>query len=791
MVRNCLLLLLIVGFYTDLHAQSRTINGYVRDQANGESLIGATIVDTKRGKGTTSNTFGFYSLSVPGDSVVLSYSFVGYSSKRISLRVKNDTSIIVTLQGGRLLDEVTVTGERAEKIHETSRTGTVNLPVTQIKKVPTFAGEQDVLKALQLLPGVSGGNEGSSNILVRGGTPDQTLVLMDGVPIYNPTHVYGLFSSFNPDAVNNVELVKSGFPARYGGRLSGIADITLREGNSNRFSAQATAGVLASRIVLEGPIAKGRTSFLVSGRASYLTIMKPYLADIVGSIDGYSFYDINAKINHRFNSKNRLYASFYNGGDHMALADSFSSTDSIKGEEATVTSKFRDVMEWNNLVTSLRWNHEINATRFFNVTAYVSNYNLTIENQSSRHTDFQPSGRSENLEYRYKYLSRINDVGIKIDFDHIPNTKHYIRYGAALIRHEFDPGIGAAAGTDSLVTAVAKNSLAITTEANAYIEDDVNITSQLKMNAGLHTVMYGVSGKTYAGIQPRLSLRYALPNNIAVKASYSYMQQFLQTLVSTGMGMPTELWVPVTDKLKPQNSQQVSLGVAQTIKHDIEISVEGFHKTMNNLLEYEEGTSYMDNDKPWYDKVESGRGKSYGVEVFVQKKVGRLTGFLGYTLSWNKRQFDNINNGEWYYYRFDRRHDFKSTANFQLNKHWDFSVTWIYGTGNAVTVPMSIYAANFPSPTSYRNGVPNADEGFWATEYTSRGNYRMRPYHRLDFNVNYSFTTRAFEHRIALGCYNTYNRANPFYLQYTVDNRRFNQVTLFPILPSLSYSIKF
>jgi outer membrane receptor for ferrienterochelin and colicin len=795
-VRNYLLLLLVGFCCSTLNAQVRTISGYIRDQANGESLIGATVFEKKLGKGTITNNFGFYSFTVKGDSAVLTYSFVGYTSKAVSLRLKSDTTIVVLLEGGRLLDEVTVRSERSEKIHETSRTGTVNLPVAQIKNVPTFAGEQDVLKALQLIPGVSGGTEGSSNILVRGGTADQTLILMDGVPIYNPTHLYGLFSSFNPDAVNNVELVKSGFPARYGGRLSGIADITLREGNSNRFSAQASVGLLASRLLLEGPIIKGRTSFLISSRASYLTLMRPLLEEKVGeaSLDGYKFHDINAKINHHINSRNRVYASLYTGADKMTSKYTSITKDSLAPDNiVNSTNVTRDAMGWRNLLTSLRWNHEINSTKFFNITAYLSDYDLIIQNQYSKHSIHDPSGAEEDFGLKYKYISKIRDLGMKIDFDHIPNTKHYFRYGAAFIHHDFSPAIGAKHSTDSVFTVDPRNVRTTTNELNAYVEDDYNVTSKLKMNAGVHGVMYSVSGTVYTGLQPRLSMRYSLQNNLSLKASYSYMQQFLQTLTNAGLGMPIELWVPATNKIKPQNSHQFSIGAAQTRNNDVEISVEAFYKTMNNLLEYKEGASYLDNDQPWYDKIETGRGKAYGLEVFIQKKMGRFTGFAGYTLSWNRRQANNVNNGDWYYARYDHRHDFKVTANYRLNnKHFDVSATWVFATGTAVTVPVSRYAADVYFGRGYSNGVYTPSvQGGYIDEYRTRGNYRMQPYHRLDLNVNYTFTKGAVEHKASIGLYNAYDRLNPFYIQYDYNRLEYKSVSLFPIMPAASYSVKF
>lgn len=784
---------LFVAIVFSSQSQTHTVSGYIRDASNGESLIGATVYDSKLGSGTVANNFGFYSISV-GDSAILSCSFVGYTSRKFFLKLSGDTSIVVLLNSGRILDEVVVKGDHIEKIHETTRTGTINLPVAQVKSIPAFAGEVDVVKALQLLPGVSGGYEGSSGMLVRGGSADQTLILMDGVPIYNPSHLYGLFSSFNADAVNNIELVKGGFPARYGGRLSGIADITLREGNSNKFSGAATVGLLASKLLLEGPIVKGKTSFLLSARASYLTLMRPLMETKVGQarLDGYRFHDINAKVNHRINAKNRLYASVYSGRDRMRYKYASTNTDStVRTNIIRRTDTYVDKMDWENLLTSLRWNHEINSTSFFNVTAYRTTYDIGITESFKRHEEFLTAGGDSDYFSDYQYKSRIADVGLTIDFDHRPNTKHYIRYGAAGILHAFRPAAGANDSSDPTRATTPVNTPIDTREVNGYIEDDVDLTSKLKMNAGVHGVFYNTSGKNYSGIQPRFSFRYSLANNLSVKASYSYMQQFLQTLVNGGLGMPTEVWVPAFAKVKPQTSHQVSIGVAQTAKEGLDISVEGFYKTMSNLLEYKEGTTYLNNDEPWYDKIEHGRGVAYGAEFFVHKKTGRFTGFVSYTLSWNKRQFDNINDGEWYYFRFDRRHDFKITGNYTLNNpKFDLSATWIFGTGNSITAPVGQFATG--SITDYAVYQGRMYPRYYLfREYQARGNYRMQPYHRLDVNLNYSFKKWGLEQKASIGFYNTYDRLNPFYIMYDSNRNRMVSVSLFPIMPGVSYSIKF
>lgn len=780
-----------VVFCSELFAQSHSISGYVRDQSNGESLIGATVFDKRQNKGSVTNNFGFYSVSTPHDSAVLVVSFVGFDPQTIKIKMLRDTSVVVMLRSNQVLDEVVIAGTRAEAINETTRMGSINVPTTQVKRMPAIAGEVDLFKSLQLLPGVSSGAEGTSNLLVRGGNPDQTLILMDGAPVYNPTHMYGLFSMFNTDAINNIELIKGGFPARYGGRLSGVVDVTLKEGNMNKYSGEASLGLVASRFMIEGPIKKNKSSFLISARRGYLDLYGALISGLTGNglENDYRFYDLNVKINHRINDKNRIYASVYSGQDYGRFDYQNVQTDSAGSNLHIRTDESHYTQISTNHVATLRWNHEINKKFFFNMSVYQTQYRLEIDYDNILRDDYIPSGTPKVATYNYAYVSRIQDTGAKVDFDLIPNTTHYIRFGAAAIDHRFSPGIGTNQVTDdqgSTTTMQAISKLS-SKEVNAYVEDDFSISESTKINAGVHSVMYYVGDKRYDGIQPRLAVRHTLTPTISLKASYAYSQQFLQML-SNSTGFVSDFWVSATDRIKPVTAHQVSLGGATTIDKKYELSVEGYYKEMQNLLEYKQGASYLDTKEPWENKVSVGRGKAYGVEFFVQKKTGRLTGWIGYTLSWNKRQFDSLNHGNWFYYRYDHRHDLKVTANYELNRHWDLSANFVYHSGDAVTLPLERV------PVTYDISYRDARHSFYLQPaYEAKNNFRMPAYHRIDLSGSYHFNTRKLQHRVTISVYNAYNRLNPIYvyLDYKYFYPTLKTQAYYTILPGISYSIKF
>lgn len=752
-------------------AQEHTISGYVKDKATGEVLIGANIYNVDEQNGTSTNNYGFFSYTTSRDSVDLVVSYVGYQSERIQLDLEKDVQLNIELTAGEELGEVVVTGE--QPIEEETQMSSVTVPLEQIKSMPQILGEVDVMKALQMVPGVQSGTEGTSGLYVRGGGPSQNLILLDGVPIYNASHLFGFVSVFNADAINNVELIKGGFPARYGGRLSSVVDITMKEGNKEELKGSGSIGLLASKLTLDGPLSDN-TTFLVSGRRTYIDLLaRPLIkAQSEGdAVAGYYFYDFNAKINHRFSSSDRLYFSSYFGHDKAYSR----SESSYTNQDTQFYSKDEFGLKWGNMITSLRWNHIYNPQLFSNAMLTYSRYKFDVYNTMLE--EEQTDGKTTRYRTENRYLSGINDVAAKVDFDYLPSPIHSIKFGASATRHRFNPGVYAYSSSTESDSTMGDQKTA-STELFVYAEDNMELTDRLKVNAGLHVSGYSVNNEFYYSIEPRVSFNYMLPTKIALKGSYARMTQYIHLLTNTGIGLPTDLWVPATDRVRPQRAHQVALGLAKTIE-GLEVSLEGYYKTMDNLITYKEGASYLSFQGDWQDQVVLGQGTSYGAELFVQKKVGKWSGWLGYTLSWNTRQFDEVNFGEPFPYKYDRRHDVNLVVSYSPHKGLEFSANWVYGTGNAVTLPTSRY--------------PAAGNGGTIKNYEGRNGFRMPAYHRLDLNVSWTKDKSWGQRTWTVGVYNGYNHKNPFFIDIESrgDGRQFVQYSLFPIIPSVTYSFQF
>ena len=769
-------------------AQRHSISGYVTDAESGEALIGANIVNLSSLEGTAANTYGFYSITLGADSLRLRYSFVGYEPKTVNFLLKKDTTLNIQLRPVNQLDEVVVTADIP--IEENTQMSRVDLPVAQIKSLPALLGEVDVLKVIQLLPGVQSGTEGSSGIYVRGGGPDQNLILLDGVPVYNASHLFGFFSVFNADAINKVELIKGGFPARYGGRLSSVIDISMKEGNMNEFHGEGGIGLIASRLTLEGPILKDKASFIISGRRTYLDILARPLIKAQTDGDetvGYYFYDLNGKVNYKFSDNDRLYLSAYLGDDRFyARYD-----DDYWYEDTHYEMEDRAGLNWGNITTAMRWNHIVNKRLFSNTTLTYSRYRFNIFNELKEKET--RDGKTTQEEFSLEYLSGIRDFGVKVDFDYLPTPNHYVRAGVNLIHHKFNPGAAAFENLfeEENVELGADPTYAF--EHAVYVEDDYKIDSRLMINAGIHYSGFAVENSYYKSLQPRFSARYLLTSSLSAKASYARMAQFIHLLTNSGIGMPTDLWVPATEKIKPQRSEQVALGLAKTIDSRFEVSLEGYYKHMDNLIEYKEGASFLDVDKNWENKIATGEGWSYGMEAFVQKKTGKTTGWVGYTLSWTNRQFEELNFGEIFPYKYDRRHDISVIVTHRINPKTEISGTWVYGTGVALTLPTGKYKAP-GDPTAPHNPYQWMDSYNSIDNFSKRNEYRMPHYHRLDIGLTRFKKTKWGERRWVFGVYNAYNRANPFFMDVGYDDngrKKFVQYSLFQFIPSVSYNFSF
>ena len=749
-----------VCFGQDREAKRHTISGFVSDSESGEFLPDAHVYDSELGLGAASNTYGFFSLTLPADSVRLIVSHLGYVPQVTEFHLTEDRRLDVALVPVHLVgDSITISAERALPIEEDVRMSTIQVPIAQIQSMPSILGEADPLRSLQLLPGVHSGSEASSGVLVRGGSGDQTLLLLDGARVYNTSHLFGFFSVFNSDALKHVELAKGGFPARYGGTLASVLEMVMKEGNAKRFAGQAAIGAVASRVMVEGPVIKDKASYIISGRRTYLDILtRPFMKD---EIQGFSFYDLNAKLNGQISHKDRLYVSLYHGRDGFSFRDRREWT-------------YKTFLRWGNVTSTARWNRLMSDKLFSNVTATFSDYKLRIG------SDSRENGGSY---YQSRYVSGIREARLTADLEYIPSPGHYFRFGASGSRLGFRPGAlssenegGSDAGSDIPVGSFAATELAL------YAEDEVAIGSRLKLNAGVRLAAFSVTGRFFSFIEPRLSVRYILPGQWALKGSYARMHQYVFLLHNSGVSLPTDLWLPVTNRIPPQGGHITAIGLARSLSGSrYELSTEGYYRTMSNQVEYKNGARFLGPGDDWQDKLELGRGWSYGGEFFLQKRSGSTTGWAGYALTWTYRQFDNLNRGASFPYKYDRRHDVSVVLTHRLNPELELSGLWTYATGAAITVPTQVYR-------SWPTAVHTCADCL-VKAYESRNNYRARSYHRLDLGFNFIRQTGRNERIISIGLYNAYNRKNPFYLYSDLDNGRevLKQVSLLPIVPYVTY----
>lgn len=819
-----------------LMAQRYTVNGYVTDLESGERLIGATVYDTISHKGVVTNTSGFYTLTLPSSNVAIQASYVGYQPTSIcSFHLAADTLINLSIRSNTHLEAVTVVGNQSVSSPESVQMSAIEVPIDQLKNVPAIGGEVDVLKVIQLLPGVQSGSEGSAGLYVRGGGPDENLILLDGVPLYNVNHLMGFFSVFNADAIKNVTLYKGNFPSQYGGRLSSIIDVRQNDGNAESYHGNITVGLLAAKVNVEGPIphkkdSTGRTTFNVSARRTYFDLfVAPLVATITaGTGDatiapGAYFYDLNAKLSHTFQNQNdKLSGSFYMGDDVVYMNMNF--------RQNIMDNRYREHlnmrMGWGNLMTAINWEHRINARLFANTQVSYTRYRYNVKEGFKE--SIQEDGFKANLEQSMGYNSSIRDLMAQTNFDWTPLHNNNLRFGAEYTYHQFTPSISnfyifnmdettpdATFNFDSIMTDGTLHGH----EAAIYVEDQWSPWKWLKMNIGARASLYAIDGKVYPSIEPRVGVRALINKDIALKASYSYTTQYVHLLSNSSVSLPTDLWVPVTKNIAPMHSMIVAAGLSYNILGQVEASVEGYYKRSVNLLEYKDGASFFGSSTGWQDKVVMGDGWSYGVEVLLQRKVGPVTGWIGYTWARAMHQFNRegqeINYGRPFHAKYDREHDLSITLQYNITKQIDIAGTFVYGTGTRATLGTQDYY----DPTL---GGP-------VNHIQERNNYKMPDYHRLDLGMNFHFPHKystwgqteptrrqqrkiwnnpdklakhqaiyesgkyAFckdaEHVLSLSVYNVYCHANPYLM--IPENGKLLQVSIFPILPSISYTFKF
>ncbi len=771
-----------------LSAQKATLSGYIRDADNGETLIGATVQVKGTLLGTTSNEYGFYSLSLEAAVYEVRYSYLGFADvvQTIDLRQGNRQLSIELGIAGTELAEVVVTATEEDRNVRDLQMSVERLDVGTLQKIPALLGEVDVLRSIQLLPGVTTVGEGAAGFNVRGGSIDQNLVILDEAPVYNSSHLFGFFSVFNPDAVKNVELYKGGVPARYGGRLSSILDVRMREGNNKKFQAQGGIGTIFSRLAVEGPLAKDKASFLVAGRRSYIDVLaRPFLNDDLGDV-ALNFYDLTLKTNLKAGEKDQLFLSAYLGRDVFQFGPGAG-------------------FNWGNRTTTLRWNHLFNDRLFSNFTLYYSNYDYELK-----------FGDDEDT---FDWNARIINLSAKPEFSYYISPNNLIRFGGQSIFYEFQPANAVSFNAGETIDFSLEKQFAL--ESGVFIEQELTL-NRLKLNYGLRysdfrylggrnaydfgpslpgterplvgitAVPSGESIANYGNFEPRAALQFQLNSSSSLKASYNRMAQYIHLLSNTTASVPLDIWTPSTNNIQPQIANQVALGYFRNFQNNTyELSAETYYKTFERLIDYVDGADLILNEFV-EGQVLEGEGRAYGLETMLKKNDGRLTGWINYTLSRTERKVLGVNNDEWYPSRFDQTHNFNITALYDLSKRAFLTATFIYNTGTPVTLPASGF---------YQQGlyIPNVDDN-------GRNNYRLPAYHRLDLSLtldrNPNKPEKRWEGQWVFGVYNLYARRNTFSIYGDQGNVRLAPGDLAnaeairfavfgSIIPAISYNFKF
>ncbi|MCQ2285407.1 MAG: TonB-dependent receptor [Bacteroidales bacterium] len=777
-----------------VYSQKVTLSGIIKDAPSGETLQGAyaSLQDTATHtelRGTVSNTAGFVSLTVPEGTYFLRIFFLGYREHTQIIELKSDKKMNFDLEPAVITtDEVVVSAQKADKNVTAVDVGKMDLKVETIKSLPSLFGEADVLKSVQLLPGVQSGGEGNTGFYVRGGAADQNLILLDEATIYNAGHLFGFFSVFNADAVKNVEITKSGMPAYYGGRLASILDVSQKEGNMKKYEVDGGLGIIFSRLTVQGPIKKDRCSFLVSARRTYIDVLvQPFLPK-TSPLKGtrFYFYDLNGKINVIINDKHRLYLGGYYGSDVYGFKSSSAST--------------LAQMNWANGIASLRWNYIITPQLFLNTSALFSDYSF---------------GTEIGMDvYDLRLKSGIRDYGLKSELTYLPDFPHTFKFGVHYIFHTVFPNSYEVEAGVATSLSMPQSPPYYAHDLSIYANDEFDACRWLRFNVGLRYTHFehigkfkrfllddfgnnvgaieykrGERVKQYNHVEPRISARFLLDSNTSIKVAYTLNYQYIHQVSLANVSLPTDVWMPCSDIIEPQQGQQTSIGLYRNFyKNMFETSIDFYYKDMQNLIEYKDGldlTCLTMNPDQMYT---FGKGWSYGMEIFLKKAHGKFTGFIGYTLSYTKRKFDDLNGGKPFYAKYDRRHDISINLAYEiLRNKLNVSVVWVFATGNAMTIPVGYYFF----------------AGNLMTEYSERNAFRVSPYHRLDLSVNWTIAKRKhFETSLNFSIYNVYNRQNAFFVFFetqtniTEDLSKFDmntkayQMSLFPIMPSITWNFK-
>ena len=749
----------------------QTMSGTIKNGETGEALIGAAVVVKElSGVGVVSNAYGFYSLTLPRGTYTILVQYLGFKTAADTIILDHDRIVNFDLLPQPIrVGEVVISGERTNANVTSTEVSAEKLEIEEIKSIPVLLGEKDILKTIQLLPGIQSAGEGGTGFYARGGGIDQNLIVLDEAPVYNSSHLLGFLSVFNSDAIKDVKVITGGIPAEYGGRLSSVLDIRTNDGNTKEFGGTGGIGLLASRLTLEGPIVRDEGSFIVSGRRTYADLFLKLSKDTLINRASLYFYDLNAKANYALGQKDRIFISAYFGRDNFNYPGTFG-------------------FNWGNTTGTLRWNHIFGDHLFSNTSFIISDYG---------YSNVVGSGTSE-----FQITSGIQDLNFKMDFQYFTNSQSTIKFGVNSVYHTFLPGTVTAGSTSFTNSLTIENRYAL--ESAAYFSHELDIVSGVKLNYGLryslfsllgpgHIFSYDESGavvdtatyrsrgfiKTYSNLEPRISANVLLDETSSIKASYTRTTQYLHLLSNSTTSNPSDLWVPSSKNVKPQLADQYDIGYFRNFDdNQFEASFELYYKNMQNLIDYKNGADFLLNQN-----VEAlllyGRGWSYGMELLVRKKYGQVTGWVGYTLSKTEEQFDQINNGQAFPARQDRTHDVSVVVIYDYNSVWNFSASWVYNTGNAVTFPSG----------GYRLEAENR----WIPLYTGRNGYRMPAYHRLDLSATWKLGPRS---NLNFSLYNVYDRMNAYSINFRQDPNNPSkaqavQTTFFPIIPSVTYNFNF
>ncbi len=770
-INSFILLALFFAVYTSL-AQDVTVSGHVKSADNGEGLIGSTIYVNELETGTITNLYGFYSISLPKGKYTFQYSYIGYQNFTINLDLRKDTSINIELEPTSIqMDEVVITSEAVDKNIRSSEMSTIKLSPKETKAIPVILGEQDVLKTIQLLPGVSAGSEGSTGFYVRGGGADQNLIILDEAPVYNASHLMGFFSVFNSDAIKDVELYKGNAPAEYGGRLSSVLDIQMNDGNSKRFSASGGLGLISSRLTLESPIVKDKGSVIISGRRTYADVFTVFAKKNTTANTDLYFYDLNAKANYKINDKNRIFLSGYYGRDVFEINDLFA-------------------LKWGNNTGTFRWNHIFGNKLFLNSSLIYSKYNYGFGYRFSNELIYLKSG--------------ITDINWKEDFQYYINVKNTLKFGFNAIHHTFNPGELEAKDSEIFNSIIMGKKKAL--EGALYLSHQWEVSPRFNMTYGFRFSNYMLVGPDtlytynddddivsvetfskgdvvtrFGNLEPRVNFNYIINNKSSVKLSWARNTQYIHLLSNSSASLPTDIWISSSKNVQPQISDQLAIGYFRNFKDNMfETSVEAYYKELQNQIDYQNGAEIILN-KNIESQLIYGKGRAYGIEFYIKKRTGKLTGWIGYTLSRTEKSLEAVDNGEWYPAKYDRTHDVSIVTMYQLNEKWNLSATWVYNTGNAVSFPSGKYQV----------------DDFTVPAFTSRNGYRMPDYHRMDIGATFTLKNKKrFQSSLNFSVYNVYGNRNAFAINFRESESDPTQteavrLSLFPVVPSITYNFKF